>query len=186
MQIGYNLEWWQTFLIILGCVAVFIPSGFFLGKFVMRKEMRKLIKNNNKAMLTAKNNNDAMIVKEENKPTPSYFDEVTTFRKQLKSEEIGLFAEVEINFRIATKPGLGKLLPFQTTVWDNNPNDIFRLPQNLQEDLTEAYVDMRLANNIFWLAMNLGHISSNLQNNYIDLCTKIATRLRNMMSLKGN
>jgi len=88
-----------------------------------------------------------------------------------------LAAEVENNRRIATEPWAGKLLPFQTSVWDTSPDKIHILPANIQEILTETYTDIRLANSIVWLSTELGRRSHNLDENYMKLRTTIAERL---------
>ncbi len=48
-------------------------------------------------------------------------------------------------------------------------------------ELTEAYVDMLLANNIVWLAVELGRDSQDLTANYSKLSKKIAERLQRIM-----
>ncbi len=101
----------------------------------------------------------------------------------LKSTAPDLVAEVENNRQIATQPWTGKLLPFATGVWDASRDGVPALPVNLGEDLTQAYVDMRLANSIVWLATELGRRSQNLDDNYTKLCTNIATRLDKILPL---
>ena len=94
-----------------------------------------------------------------------------------------LAAEVENNRQIAIQPWTGKLLPFETGVWDTSRDGVSTLPVNLSEDLTQAYVDMRLANSIVWLATELGRRSQNLDDNYMKLCTNITTRLDKILPL---
>ena len=69
------------------------------------------------------------------------------------------------------------MLSFQTHAWDTSQDEVHKLPANVREDLTQAYVDMRLANSIVWLSTELGRRSQNLDENYIKLCTSIAVRL---------
>ena len=95
----------------------------------------------------------------------------------LESIAPDLVAEAENNHRIATEPWSDKLLPFQTRVWDARQDEVYKLPGNLREDLTQAYVDMRLANSIVWLSTELGRRSHNLDENYMKLCATIAVRL---------
>ena len=57
------------------------------------------------------------------------------------------------------------------------------MPANLREDLTQAYVDMRLANSIVWLSTEIGHRSKNLDENYVKMCTNIAERLDRITAL---
>ncbi len=109
--------------------------------------------------------------------------EAEVVKAPLKSTAPDLVAEVENNHRIATQPWTGKLLPFDTGVWDTNRDGVPTLPANLGEDLTQAYVDMRLANSIVWLATELGRRSQNLDDNYTKLCTNIGTRLDKILPL---
>ena len=101
----------------------------------------------------------------------------------VKPKPPNLAAEVENNRQIATQPWTGKLLPFETGVWDTSRDGVPTLPANLGEDLTQAYVDMRLANSIVWLATELGRRSQNLDDNYMKLCTNITTRLDKILPL---
>ena len=103
--------------------------------------------------------------------------EAAVVEEPLESIAPDLLAEAKNNRRIATELWTGKLLPFQTNVWDTSQGEVFRLPRNLREDLTQAYVDMRLANSIVWLSMELGRRSHNLDENYMKLCANIAVRL---------
>lgn len=88
-----------------------------------------------------------------------------------------LLDEVEQNRRLAATPSKDKLVPFQTKVWDLYRDGLQTLPVNLREDLTQAYVDIRLANSIVWLSAELGRRSPNLDESYSKLCRNIATRL---------
>ena len=105
--------------------------------------------------------------------------------EQTKYKTPNVLAEVETNLAIATMPWAGKLLPFQTSVWDTSRDEIDSLLADLKEALTEAYADMRLANSIVWLSTEVGRRSNDLDESYIKLCTKIAERLdRVLPSLK--
>ncbi len=109
--------------------------------------------------------------------------EAVVVEEPLKSVVPELITEIENNHRTATEPWAGKLLPFQTSVWDTNPGELHILPENLREDLTQAYTDMRLANSIVWLSAELGRRSHNLDENYMKLCTNIAERLNKIKLL---
>lgn len=88
-----------------------------------------------------------------------------------------LFSEVDNNRKLAVKPPGEKLVPFQTQAWDASRDGEQELPVQLREDLSQAYVDMRLANSIVWLSAELGRRSPNLDESYAKLCVNIATRL---------
>jgi alpha-amylase/alpha-mannosidase (GH57 family) len=97
--------------------------------------------------------------------------------EQPKSTVPNLFVEIENNRKIATEPWTGKLLAFQTDVWYTRLEEVRRLPANLREDLTQAYTDISLADQIVWFADELGRRSQALDEGYIKLCANIAARL---------
>ncbi len=88
-----------------------------------------------------------------------------------------LLEELENNCKIATEPWTGKLLPFQTRMWDALQDKVDKLPNSFREDLAQVYVDIRLANNIVRLSTQFGHRSPDLDESYIKLCTSITERL---------
>ena len=91
--------------------------------------------------------------------------------------------EVEANLAIAAAPWTGKLSSFQTKVMDANRTKVDSLSSDIKTPLTEAYTDMRLANTLVWLSMDVGHRSKDLDESYLKLCTKISERL--VSSLPG-
>ena len=94
--------------------------------------------------------------------------------------------EVETNLSTASTPWANMLLPFQTTAWMTKPAEFSQVPEQLQEELVEAYIDMRLANDIVWLAKEVGRHSDVLDTSYVRLCNKIAERLITVLpSLKN-
>ena len=101
----------------------------------------------------------------------------------LKVAAPNLLAEVENNRLIANEPWTGKLIPFQTYIWNSNSAELNTLPASLREDLAQAYSDIQLANSIVWLATELGRRSPNLDENYMKLCTNIAARLETITPL---
>ena len=92
-----------------------------------------------------------------------------------------LLAEVEVNLKVATRLWTGELLPFQTRIWDDSSDEIRNLPASVREELSQAYVDMRLANSLVWVSTELGRQSKELDNNYMRLCASIAAVLDNML-----
>ncbi len=103
--------------------------------------------------------------------------EAPVVEEELTPTAPDLVTEVENNKRIAAEPWTGKLLLFQTHVWDKSSDEINTLPANLRQDLIQAYVDMRLANSIVWMSTELGRRSPNLDENYRKMCTNIGARL---------
>ena len=101
----------------------------------------------------------------------------------------GLLEEIEKNRRIASDalPSTGNLTPFETSMWDASRDGAHNLPSNFRDDVAQAYVDMRLANSIVWLSVELGRRSPNLDESYSKLCNNIANRLNRISpQLKQN
>jgi hypothetical protein len=48
-------------------------------------------------------------------------------------------------------------------------------------ELKEAYIDIRLANNIVWLVTEMGASSKDFEASYLRLCGKIAERLNKVL-----
>jgi len=154
------VDWWQILLIIL----VFIVIGLFVGGLL-----------------------SYLILRLQKKPFFKKRETTAGVEEPLESTALDLLAEVENNRRIATEPWTDKLLPFQTHVWDTNQDEVHRLTPSLREDLTEAYLDMRQANDIVWVSTELGHRSHTLDEHYMKVCTRIATRLERITPLlKGS
>ena len=154
------MDWWQILLIILISIVIGLLVGGLLSYLILRLQK---------------------------KPFSKKRETTTLVEEQLESTAPDLFAEVENNRRIATEPWTDKLLPFQTHVWDTNQDEVHRLTANLREDLTQAYLDMRQANDIVCLSTELGHRSHTLDEHYMKVCTRIAASLERIMPLlKGS
>lgn len=89
--------------------------------------------------------------------------------------------ELENNLSIATRPVVGKLVPFQTHIWNNRRSEFNIFPVDLRRQISESYVDMLLANDVVWLITELGRDSVELKNSYTRLKNKVAERLQQTM-----
>ncbi len=178
------MVWWQGILIVLACVIVGVVVSYLLSYPVVRRilkkpfrklfsEKRKIIKQQLQEQLK-REVEEAGKIRGAEEPERK---EAVAVEEPLESIAPDLLAETKTNRRIATESWSGKLLPFQTHVWDTSQDEVHKLPANVREDLTQAYVDMRLANSIVWLSTELGRRSHNLDENYMKLCTNIAVRL---------
>lgn len=117
-----------------------------------------------------------------NPPEEMAAEETTVSSGQAADIASGLLDEVEQNRRLAANPPTDKPVPFQTKAWDLSRDGLQTLPASLREDLTQAYVDIRLANSIVWLSAELGRRSPNLDESYSKLCRNIVTRLDRVTS----
>jgi hypothetical protein len=89
-------------------------------------------------------------------------------------EKSELFLEIETNASTAKTPWTGKLLPFQTCIWESSPSEVDSLPLDTVKELNEAYVDIRLANNLVWLSDLIGRIGKDTEESYLKLCLNIS------------
>jgi len=105
--------------------------------------------------------------------------------EQVRAKKSEALIELETNLEIATALWTGKLVSFQTKVWDTQNSEFDLLRESLKDELTEAYADMRMANNIVWLSTEIGRASKDLEASYIKLCVMITQRLKSVIpSLK--
>jgi hypothetical protein len=89
--------------------------------------------------------------------------------------------ELESNLAIAKLPMSEKLASFKTDVWNTQRSEFNLTSSQLLSELTEAYVDMLLANNIVWLVTELGRDSKDLRESYSDLKKKVTERLERIL-----
>ncbi len=88
-----------------------------------------------------------------------------------------LLIELLHNQNIASESSTGTLAPFQTEVWDAQQFTANDLPNNLQNDLERLYTDIKIWNNLVWLATELGHQSHSLREEHKKLLSGLATRI---------
>jgi hypothetical protein len=92
--------------------------------------------------------------------------------------------ELHNNLLIANKSlrnHTNNLASFKTEIWNTRRSEFEVISTELMAELSEAYVDMMLANNIAWLVKELGRGSEELNDSYINLANKIAERLQRIM-----
>jgi hypothetical protein len=97
------------------------------------------------------------------------------------SKKSDVLIELENNLTIASRPMTNKLENFRMEVWNNKRSEFDILTQEIRGELTEAYTDMLLANNVVWLVTELGRNSQDLITSYNKLSNKVAERLQRIM-----
>ncbi len=97
---------------------------------------------------------------------------------------LSLIAELEYNLKIAKGPWKGELVPFQTQAWDTNQS-FDTLSLSTKDAIAQVYADIRLANSIVWLGLDLGRRSENLDTSYTKLCTSISARIAPILRSLG-
>jgi len=105
--------------------------------------------------------------------------------RQNESPQSDIIKELETNLAIATIPWSDQLLSFQTICWDAKHGEGEPLLTAHTQELLQLYIDIGLANNIVWLATEIGHRSQELDVSYIKLCNSVAVRIKKIMSLVG-
>jgi hypothetical protein len=94
---------------------------------------------------------------------------------------IEALAELEGNLAISIKPLNGQLVGYRTNIWNTRRSDFNALDSDLLREVTEAYVDMLLANNLVWLVTELKRDSPDLIESYSKLSLKVSERLQRIM-----
>lgn len=88
-----------------------------------------------------------------------------------------LLIELLHNQNIASESLTGTLAPFQTEVWDAQQFTANDLPNNLLNELERLYIDIKIWNNLVWLATELGHQRHSLREEHQKLLSGLATRM---------
>jgi hypothetical protein len=203
------MVWWQVVLFIAGLCVVSILLGLLAGFVILRIQKKPwpfswpFSNNHREAMAEAV----AISVPKANLQVPEKkvrsnaeiqeaFEDFVKKRQAagavkpqeylipqlpVKPQKSELLVEIEANLFISTAPWTGKLTSFQTKVLDANRTRVDALVQDLKDEITEAYTDMRLANTLVWLSMDVGHRSKDLDESYLKLCNKIAERLERIV-----
>jgi hypothetical protein len=107
----------------------------------------------------------------------------TPLVESLKSEFI---KELEANLAVATSPWSDHLQSFQTKCWDEKHGQYEPLLSDHHQELIQLYVDIGLANNIVWLATEIGHRSKELDDSYIKLCSSISESIKRIVPSLNN
>lgn len=146
------MQWWQGVLVILGFVAAGLIIGLSIGRLIITRRSRSSL---------------TPLVIGQSRPVNVY-----------RPAKAGFMGELISNLEIASSPWNGELKPFETNGWDADRNGYSTMPPATKENLSQAYVDIRLANNIVWLSKELGRRTGDLDESYRRLCNRIAIRLR--------
>ena len=161
------MEWWQILLIGIASIVVGTFFGILidnlLKRFAKRRETTQVF--------------EAPVIEEPALEAPTTEAPVIEEPALEAPAESTLLKEFEGNLKIANEPWTGKLLPFQTGIWDTLQDKFNKVPANLQEDLAQIYIDIRLANSIVRLSTEFNHRSQHLDENYMKLRTNLTERL---------
>ena len=98
-----------------------------------------------------------------------------------KTRQTAFIRELETNLTIATAPWKDRPIPFQTTCWEAKLEKVEPGMVSHLQDLIQLYVDISLANNVVWLATEIGHRSKELDESYMKLCSGIAERIKGII-----
>jgi hypothetical protein len=95
-----------------------------------------------------------------------------------KARQTAFIRELETNLTIAIAPWKDRPVPFQTTCWEAKLEKVEPSMVSHLQDLIQLYADISLANNVVWLATEIGHRSKELDESYLKLCSGIAERIK--------
>ena len=95
-----------------------------------------------------------------------------------KTHQPAFISELETNLTIATAPWKDRPVPFQTTCWEAKIEKVEPSMVSHLQDLIQLYADISLANNVVWLATEIGHRSKELDESYLKLCSGIAQLIK--------
>ena len=195
------MSWWLIPSII-GVIAAGVLVGLLVGFLILRKNKKQ-----SRFVIQKKGTTSNVVSKpvsylkpESNKvdgsdaiPKPvilvddkvdSYLNRINNspaVSQEISSRKSEALIELESNLSIANKPANGKLIKFNTEIWDTKRSEFGALTEEVRGELTEAYVDMLLANNLVWLVTELGRNSQDLVTSYSKLSSKVAERLQKIM-----
>ena len=121
----------------------------------------------------------------ESKPEESVKIEPTAAPAVEKPEialKTDLVMEMEVNLITASQPWDNKLRSFQTKCWDSKHGETDLFLNSRYQEMIQLYVDIGLANNITWLATEIGHRTKELDESYIKLRSGIADNIKKLLS----
>lgn len=190
------MNWWQLTLYFLGLVAISALLGLLLG-YILRRLKNKpwpfsWPNNGNHNVLSPGKKTVIPVTRIPQNPStgnisPGPFPKrVEDYNNKIKqpivvkgtsNDKSKLLIEIESNLKIAKLPQEGKLVTFNTTVFEANLRQSEFLPPELKDELAEAYTDMTLANVLVGLSTDIGSESREIHDSYARLCGKIAERL---------
>jgi hypothetical protein len=194
------LVWWQILLIIIGAIVAGTAVGIAISYFTRRLMQNYRSRRTWTGMFSsAATSSSTSVPISTPPPAPDQaaeppggipVDDIPQFelnytQPPAESPAIprDLFTEIEANYRLAGNPSNETLTAFDTKTWDKDKEMLAKLPADVREDLSQAYVDMRLANSIVWLATDLGRQSDDLTQSYHKLCRNITNRLERVIDL---
>ena len=100
-----------------------------------------------------------------------------------KTRQTAFIRELETNLTIATAPWKDRPVPFQTTCWEAKIEKVEPGKVSHLQDLIQLYADINLANNVVWLATEIGHRSKELDESYLKLSSGIAERIKGIIPM---
>jgi hypothetical protein len=158
------MPWWFIPTLIL-VIAVSAAAGLLIVYIILRIQ-KKPWPFSKKAISTATNRPSA---------------EVGVISGPESISRSPIILELEKNIEIATAPVPEVLVKFQLEIWNTHRRDYEKFNSAILGELTRAYVDMLLANNMVWMLSEFGSTNQNSLDDYLSLRTKVAERLQRIM-----
>lgn len=201
------MDWWQTLIILLFIGLVSIGVGMLAGiplsnVFLRRREQISTGKYRTSPKFEPQYNSTDQFDKSINKhgvlelKTEEQDSEETVERENDEVEVVvgqvepvvieRLLLELEKNHELAIKSKPDQLVPFQTDTWDASPDVANMLTGNLKRELTQAYLDMSVANDLVWFLEELDIKRPLFDAHYTKMCDRISTSLSKVIPVLKN
>ncbi|MFC1958553.1 hypothetical protein ACFLV6_01355 [Chloroflexota bacterium] len=185
------MDWWIILLITLASIAVGSALGIPISILVIRRKEKLFYQEwKRRELIDEKYQSATYVPVNEVSPLTESINvrssEVTEAPAEPeKFPKHFLIVEVEKNLIQAREYSNGEPMPFATQSWDEKYEGNPILPEYLQNELSKAYLEINLANNVAWLWNDLGSRNPGLKEMYAELCAKIADILDNVRYLLG-
>ncbi len=95
-------------------------------------------------------------------------------RDKLLSAMRNILVELDTNVELAEQPFQGRLVPFETKMWDSHKGEILALPEDTQTALRQAYIPVQRANALVQSNLQLPYGRGYYDKEYQEKCKETA------------
>lgn len=104
-------------------------------------------------------------------------------RDKLLSAMRNILVELDTNMALAKQPFQGRLVPFETKMWDDHKGEILALPEDTQTALHQVYIKVQGANALVQSNLQLSYGLGYYNKEYQEKCNEIAGRTEKAIEL---
>jgi len=99
-------------------------------------------------------------------------------RDKLRSAIRNILVELNTNAALAKQPFQGRLVPFETKMWDDHKGEILALPEDTQAALHQVYIYVQQANALVQSNLRLPYGRGYYDGDYKKKCGEIADKAK--------